>query len=110
MDFDIVKIETFIPEEYFKTLREELNKIGALTIGGCYDNCISISEVNGYFRPLTGANPFSDKAGELYNAKEYKVEFCCKKEMYKEAVETIKMVHPYETPVINVLPVICNGL
>ena len=40
MNFTLVKIETFIPEEYVNSLREELNKIGALTIDGIYDYCM----------------------------------------------------------------------
>jgi hypothetical protein len=35
-----------------------------------------------------------------------KVEFTCKRDTCKSAVETIKRVHPYEKPVINILPVL----
>lgn len=98
------KIETFIPEEYVDKLRESLNAIGALSIGGNYDNCISVSKVTGYWRPLQGANPFKGNIGKVSSEEEYKVEFCCKSEVAEKAVETIKIVHPYEEPVINVIP------
>ncbi len=106
MNFTLVKIETFIPEEYIRKLREELNLIGALTIDGIYDNCMSYSKVRGSWRPLEGANPFNGEIGVLCEAEEMKVEFCCTTGVYKEATETIRKVHPYETPVINVLPII----
>lgn len=106
MEFALVKIETFIPEEYVNNLREELNKIDALTVDGIYDYCMAVSKVKGSWRPLKDANPFKGEKGEICEAEEVKVEFTCKKEIYKKAVDTIKKVHPYEKPVINVMPVI----
>ena len=44
--------------------------------------------------------------GEICEAEEAKIEFTCKKELYITAVETIKRLHPYEKPVINVIPLI----
>lgn len=106
MEFSIFKVETFIPEEYVKELRKSLNDIGALTIGGNYDNCMSIYKVIGSWRPLKGADPFEGEIGKLCEAEEYKVEFCCRRETIKDAVGVIKKVHPYEIPVINVMPVL----
>ncbi len=106
MNFTLVKIETFIPEEYIPTLREALNEIGALTVDGLYDYCMSISKVRGSWRPLEGANPFKGEMGEICEAEEMKVEFTCRKEILNPAVTAIKSVHPYEKPVINVIPVL----
>lgn len=106
MEFSIFKVETFIPEEYVKQLRESLNNIGALSIGGNYDNCMSVYKVMGSWRPLEGADPFEGKIGEICEAEECKVEFTCRREIIKEAVETIKKVHPYEVPVVNVIPIL----
>ncbi|WP_010234695.1 divalent cation tolerance protein CutA [Clostridium arbusti] len=103
MDFKVFKVETFIPEEYVEKLRESLNDIGALTIGGNYDNCMCVSKVMGYWRPLDGANPFKGEEGKICRAEECKVEFSCRSEIVEKAVNTIKSIHPYETPVINVL-------
>ncbi|MBV7274631.1 cytochrome C biogenesis protein [Clostridium sp. PL3] len=106
MEINFLKVETFIPEEYLETLRKSLNDIGALTIGGNYDNCMSVSKVIGSWRPLNGADPFEGEIGKLSKTEECKVEFCCSREILKNAVDTIKKVHPYEVPVINVLPII----
>jgi hypothetical protein len=106
MNITLVKIETFIPEEYIPSLRDELNKIGALTVDGIYDYCMSVSKVKGSWRPLAGANPYNGEIGEIYDAEEMKVEFTCRKEILNAAVETIKLVHPYEKPVINALPLL----
>lgn len=106
MNFTLVKIETFIPEEYVTPLRDALNQIGALTVDDIYDYCMSVTKVKGYWRPLEGANPFKGEKGEICEAEEMKVEFTCRKEICSVAVETIKQVHPYEKPVINVLPLL----
>ncbi|NLE26076.1 MAG: divalent cation tolerance protein CutA [Clostridiaceae bacterium] len=102
----MVKIECFIPEEYVVQIRDALNRIGALTVDGNYDHCIAVSKVRGSWRALEGSDPFMGKIGEICEADEAKIEFTCKKELYKEAVETIKKIHPYEKPVINVIPLI----
>lgn len=104
MKYKNYKMETFIPEEYVTKLRESLNDIGALSIGGNYDNCMSVSKVTGYWRPLSGANPFKGEKGEVSKEEECKVEFCCKSEIVEKAIITIREVHPYEEPVINVIP------
>lgn len=109
MKFKYVKFEVFIPEEYVHQMREALNDIRALTIGGNYDNCMSITKVTGYWRPLEGAEPFNGTIGKLCEAEECKVEFVTEKHLVRKAMDTIIEVHPYETPVINMLPVI-NGL
>jgi hypothetical protein len=106
MEHALVKIETFIPEDYVNKLRDELNSIGALTIDGCYDYCMSVSKVMGSWRPLKGADPFKGQIGEICVAEEAKVEFTCRRSIYKAAVQMIKKVHPYEKPVINVIPLL----
>jgi hypothetical protein len=102
---EFVKIECFIPEEYVSPVRDALNEIGALTVDECYDYCMAVSKVKGSWRALEGTNPFLGEIGEICEAEEAKIEFTCKKELWRAAVDTIKKVHPYEKPVINVIPV-----
>lgn len=101
--FFMIKIECFIPEDYVSQLRDALNGIGALTVDGCYDYCMAISKVEGSWRALEGASPYMGEIGEICEAEEMKVEFTCKKELCRVAVDIIKKVHPYEKPVINVI-------
>lgn len=105
MEFKLVKIESFIPKDFVGILRDELNKIGALTIG-CYDYCMTVSMVKGSWRPLEGTNPYMGNTGEVCEAEEAKIEFTCRYEIYNTAVDIIKKVHPYEKPVINVMPLL----
>lgn len=105
MEFKEVKIEVFIPKEYVEALREELNKANACKIGN-YDNCISVWEIKGYWRPLEGADPYLGTVGEVFEGEECKVETRCKIEYVKDAIKAIRKVHPYEEPVYNIIPII----
>lgn len=105
MDFKKVKIEVYIPEEYRDKLREALNNIGVLGVGN-YDNVMSVTKVTGYWRPLKNANPFDGEINKLSEASEDKIEFDTDIKNVENAIKVIKKVHPYEEPVINIIPLI----
>lgn len=107
MDFKEVKIEVYLPCEFVVKLRDELNKVKAGRIGN-YDNCMSVVNVKGYWRPLEKANPYSGQVGEVSEGDECKIEVRCKMEYVKDAIRVIRDVHPYEEPVFNIIPLINN--
>jgi hypothetical protein len=102
-DFTDVKLEIFIPEDRIEALKVELAEAGAGRIGN-YDHCLSISTVKGYWRPLDGANPFDGKIGAISEGTECKVEVNCRRERVEAVIKAVRRVHPYEEPVINVIP------
>jgi len=102
-NFTNVKLEIFVPEGHALILRDELAKIGVGVIGN-YDHCVALTPVRGFFRPLPGANPFEGEVGNISEVAEYKVEVNCKRELVNEAIKVIKQVHPYEEPLINIIP------
>ena len=101
--FTYVKLEIYIPADIISSLRKALNNANAGRIGN-YDNCISISDVRGYWRPLEGAQPFDGKCKQISKGSECKVEVRCKRENVEGAIKKIREVHPYEEPVINIIP------
>jgi len=103
--FQAVKIEVFIPEEYLAALREALSEVQVGVIGP-YDQCVSVTQVTGYWRPLPGADPYEGEIGKLSSAPEVKLEVNAPIERAAAALEAIRRVHPYQTPVINVIPLI----
>ena len=105
MNFKKVKIEIFIPAEYTNKLREGLNNIGALGVGN-YDNVMSITKIKGYWRPLDGANPFDGTIGKISEADEDKIEFSTDIKNIENIIKMIKEIHPYEEPVINIIPLL----
>ena len=71
---------------------------------GKYDHCVAIHPVQGFFRPLPGANPFDGEIGEIKETVEYKLEVNCRRELVNDAIQVIRTIHPYEEPLINVIP------
>jgi hypothetical protein len=102
-NFTNVKLEIFAPQEYALKIRDELAKIGVGRIGD-YDHCLAISPVQGYYRPLPGADPFKGQIEKISEVKEYKIEVNCRRELVNEAIQVIRRVHPYEEPLVNIIP------
>jgi len=102
-DFRYCKIEIFIPETHLEALREVLQGMDAGHIGN-YDSCLSYSEVTGCWRPLAGSNPYLGEENIVSSELELKVEVTCLRENVDTTIEAVKKVHPYEEPVINVIP------
>ena len=100
-----VKIEIFIPDDFLDVLEEALYQAGAGQIGN-YDHCKCISRVEGTWRPLDEARPFMGEVGQISRAIELKVEVNCAWEKVPAVLEAIRIVHPYEEPVINVVPLL----
>lgn len=103
MNFEFCKLEIFIPKTHFEQLQKALQDADAGHVGD-YDSCLSFSEVQGFWRPLLGSNPYDGEIGKLCYGTEYKVEVLCKAVNVKKTIAEIKKVHPYEEPVINVIP------
>jgi hypothetical protein len=105
MDFPQAKIEIFTPYEAVDAIREAVHQAGCGVIGD-YDHCCSITEVRGFWRPLSGANPYDGEVGKISEGHECKIEVNCKAENVQQAVNAIRAAHPYEEPLINILPLL----
>ena len=103
MEFQYCKLEIFIPEAHLPALQKALQTVDAGHIRN-YDCCLSYSRVTSCWRPLEGAAPFLGNIGKISTESELKVEAVCRTERADETVEAIKAIHPYEEPVINVIP------
>jgi len=104
-DFQQVKFEIFIPEAYIERLQAELHKIGVGRIGD-YDHCLSITEVRGTWRPLAGSQPYAGEVGQVSEGTECKVEINCPRDKASAALAVIRQVHPYDEPLVNIIPLV----
>ncbi len=104
-DIKYCKLEIFIPETHMEELKNALYGADAGHIGK-YDRCLSYSKVMSTWRPVEGTNPYIGTVGKLSEEEELKVEVTVKAERLQEIVLKIKEVHPYEEPVINIIPLI----
>lgn len=109
MEFSYFKLEIFIPETHLVPLQLALQQVDAGHIGN-YDSCLSYSPVTGTWRPLEGTHPYLGSVGEISSEPELKVEVTVRACRLEETIAAIKAVHPYEEPVINVIPLWAVGL
>lgn len=56
-------------------------------------------------RPLEGSNPFDGEVGTKCEGVECKIEIRCRWEYVKSTIKVIKEIHPYEEPLINIIPI-----
>lgn len=108
-EFECCKLEIFIPESHLSPLQQALREVDAGHIGS-YDSCLSYSPVTSCWRPLPGSQPYLGQEGELSTQREIKVEVTCLLRNLEHTLEAIKRVHPYEEPVINVIPLYGVGI
>lgn len=107
--FTCCKMEIFIPQTHLEVLQKALQSVDAGHIGS-YDSCLSYSPVTGCWRPLEGSTPYIGTSGEISTEPELKVEVTCLTARVKETLAAVKSVHPYEEPVINVIPLYGTGM
>lgn len=105
---DWLKLEIYIPESHFPALQKALQSADAGHIGN-YDGCLSYSRVKGTWRPLQGARPYIGEEGTVSEAEELKVEVNVRIDKLDSTLRAIRNVHPYEEPVINVIPLYAFG-
>lgn len=108
-EFSCCKLEIFIPESHLSVLQQALREADAGHIGS-YDSCLSYSPVTSCWRPLVGSEPYLGQVGTLSTEPELKVEVTCRREKLDEILRAVKAVHPYEEPVINVIPLYQVGI
>ncbi len=103
-----VKLEIFLPESHLEKVTRALWSVDAGHMGN-YDRCLSFSRVHSCWRPLEGSDPYDGTPGILSRAEEIKIEVCCAGARLEETLAAVRAAHPYEEPVINVLPLAGTG-
>ena len=98
-----LKVEVLVPDDHVEAILAALHASGAGTVGA-YDHCVSLWQVDGRWRPLPGASPYRGEIGEILHGSETKVESVCDVSQARQVVDAVRAVHPYEEPVIRLLP------
>ena len=104
-DFSEFKIEVYLPPENLEEIRLALYEANAGVVEN-YDNVFATMDVTGHWRPLKGANPYLGETGKLEVASEIKLEINCNKEYVAKVLQAIRNHHPYEVPLIRVIPIL----
>ncbi len=105
IQFSKVKIAVTIPVESVAKIRKAVFKAGAGIIGN-YSYCSVSTKCTGTFMPNEKANPYLGKKNKLEFVQEERLEILCDVGMAKKILATIKKNHPYEEPVIDIIPLL----
>ena len=100
-----VKIIVTIPLDNVEEVRNAICEAGAGIIGN-YTHCSMTTKCIGTFKPNNNAKPYIGKKKKLEFVDEEKLEVVCDVKKVKEVISSLRKVHPYEEPVIDIIPLI----
>ena len=92
-----VMIIVTVPKENTEEVRTAICNEGAGVIGN-YSHCSVSTKCIGTFKPNDDANP--------YIGENNKLEIICEVDKVKGVVSKIREVHPYEEPLIDIIPLL----
>lgn len=96
------KIITFCPVDAVGMIRDALASIGAGRIGA-YARCSFAARGTGSFEGDPDSDPTVGRPGRLETVDEARLEMVCGERNLALAVATLREVHPYEEPPIDIL-------
>jgi dinuclear metal center YbgI/SA1388 family protein len=99
----LLKLITYVPEQYLEEVREALFSAGAGVIGN-YDQCSFSHPGEGTFRGNEESNPFVGTKGSLHNEKEFRLETILPKHLVSKVVVALNRSHPYEEVAYDLVP------
>ncbi len=91
----IKKLTTYVPKKNAESLREELFKYGAGTIGN-YNNCSFNTEGIGTYKGNENSNPTLGKKGIIHFEEETQVSLTYAKHLESKILQALFKAHPYE--------------
>lgn len=105
MHFTRVRITTTVPVESADKLRDALGKAGAGILGE-YSYCSFSVTGSGRFIASANANPVVGEVNKLEVVHEDQVSVNCDLKDAKKIVAALREAHPYEEPLIDIIPLI----
>jgi hypothetical protein len=100
-----LKIEVTVPLDGRDVLLQAMAEAGAGTLGE-YHSCSFTVAGMGRFSATDRANPAVGRAGEATVVEEVCVQTWCSREQARTVVAAIRAAHPYEEPVIYLIPLL----
>ena len=101
------KLVVFVPREKLEQVRSAAFIAGAGRIGD-YSKCSFTVEGMGTFRPEERASPTTGQTGSDEKVQEVRLEVSVQSEDLGTVLAGVRKAHPYETPAIDVYPMISS--
>jgi hypothetical protein len=105
MEFEQVYIVNTVPEENLADVLDAISAAGGGIVGH-YTHCAFTNAGVGRFKPSDAATPHSGSVNQINAEPEWRIETFCRRDQARAVVEAIHQAHPYEEPVIYVLPLL----
>jgi dinuclear metal center YbgI/SA1388 family protein len=99
----LLKLVTFVPNDYVEKVREAIFEAGAGQIGN-YDKCSYNIGGFGTFRGGENTNPFIGEKGSLHVENETRIETIFPKHLQTQVISALLSSHPYEEVAFDVYP------
>lgn len=105
MDYRQLLLITTVPAEAVEQVLDAIAAAGGGVIGQ-YTHCAFTHSGSGHFKPSEAANPHIGQKAALNAVNEVRIETFCNRENGKAVLSAIRAAHPYEEPVIYLLPLV----
>lgn len=102
------KLVIYTPIESVQKVNKSLFEIGVGEIGN-YSKCSFNTEGVGTFQPNDKANPTVGSANQLEKVKEIRSEYIIPEHLISKALNTLKIIHPYEEVAYDIIPLKNNN-
>jgi hypothetical protein len=108
MEMQRVLLIVTVPASHLHGVLDAMGEAGAGQIGS-YKHCAFFAPGTGRFLPTEAAQPVLGEKLQINEVHEYHIETFCDREQVGDVVRAIRAAHPYEEPVIYLLPLLDEG-
>lgn len=96
------------PAQAVEHLLDAIASAGGSVIGA-YTHCAFTNLGTGHFKPGAAAQPYSGAKEQINTVDEVRIETFCDRTAAKAVLQSIHAVHPYEEPVIHLIPLLSES-
>jgi hypothetical protein len=104
-EFQRIQIVVGVPHTHLYELLDAMAAAGAGQLGE-YTHCSYANDGVGRFKPSGAANPTLGTREALNEVPEVRVETICERGKVKQVVAAIRAAHPYEEPMLYLIPLL----
>ena len=106
---DSCRIVVFAPRANAEAIIDAVDKAGGARIGG-YSRCSFRSDGMGFFKGGPESSPYAGRAGREEQVGETRIETVASGSLVPRILDAVRRAHPYEEPVIDVIPLRSGAL
>jgi hypothetical protein len=100
-----IQIVIGVPQTHLYAVLDAMAEAGAGALGE-YTHCSFFSPGVGRFKPSADANPALGDRETVNEVSEVRIETICDRDRVKAVVAAIRRAHPYEEPLLYLLPLL----